>query len=49
MIPTLIASFFGMNVPNLFENTPYAFMLIVSGSLGLSLLGIIILRKRHWF
>ncbi len=49
MIPTLIASFFGMNVPNIFENSPGAFFLIVLTSLALSFLGVIMLRKRNWF
>ncbi len=49
MIPTLIASFFGMNVPNIFENTSHAFLLIVLSSLALSFLGVVILRKRNWF
>jgi magnesium transporter len=49
MIPTLIASFFGMNVPNVLSNSPYAFLLIVIVSLILSFLGVIVLRKRNWF
>ncbi len=49
MIPTLIASFFGMNVPNVFESSPSAFLLIVSSSLALSFMGVIFLRKRNWF
>ena len=49
MIPTLIASFFGMNVPNFLETTSHAFLFIVIVSVALSLLGVIVLRKRHWF
>lgn len=49
MIPTLIASFFGMNVPNVLSDSPYAFLLIVIVSLILSFLGVIVLRKRNWF
>lgn len=49
MIPTLIASFFGMNVPNFLENSGLAFLIIVVSSVTLSLLGVVILRKRHWF
>ncbi len=49
MIPTLIASFFGMNVPNFFENSASAFVIIVIVSLALSLLGVVVLRKREWF
>ena len=32
MIPTLISSFFGMNVPNSFESSPHAFYGIMLGS-----------------
>jgi len=49
MIPTLIASLFGMNVPNLLENSFWAMPIILSGSLVLSILGVIIFRKRQWF
>lgn len=49
MIPTLIASIFGMNVPNFLEESSFAFVSIVSGSLSLSFLGVIIFRKRQWF
>jgi magnesium transporter len=49
MIPTLIASFFGMNVPNFLESSGHSFLFIVITSLALSLLGVIVLRKRHWF
>lgn len=48
MIPTLIASIFGMNVPNLMENSNFAMPLILVGSLLLSVLGVIFLRKRQW-
>jgi len=49
MIPTLIASFFGMNVPNFLETSGHAFLFIVIVSVALSLLGVVVLRKRHWF
>jgi len=49
MIPTLIASFFVMTVPNFLETSGYAFLIIVIVSLTLSFLGVIVLRKRHWF
>ena len=35
-IPTMVASFFGMNVPNPFEDTPWAFPLILVGSVALT-------------
>lgn len=49
MIPTLIASIFGMNVPNLMENSTWAMPAIISGSLFLSILGVLLFRKRQWF
>ncbi len=49
MIPTLIASIFGMNVPNLMENFVWAMPAILLGSLILSILGVLLFRKRQWF
>ena len=49
MIPTLIASVFGMNVPNFMENSIWAMPSIISGSLILSFVGVILFRKRQWF
>ncbi len=49
MIPTLIASFFGMNIRNYMEDSVWAMPSIILGSLILSLLGVIIFRKRQWF
>jgi magnesium transporter len=49
MIPTLIASIFGMNVPNSMENSAWAMPTIISGSLLLSFFGVILFRKRQWF
>ncbi len=49
MIPTLIASLFGMNVPNYMENSFWAMPLILLGSLLLSVIGVILFRKRQWF
>jgi magnesium transporter len=48
MIPTLIASVFGMNVPNQLENSTWAMPGIILGSLILSIAGVILLRKRKW-
>ena len=48
MIPTLIASLFGMNVPVPFGNSEWAFPLIIAISLTLSLLVVIRFRKSHW-
>jgi len=49
MIPTLIASIFGMNVPNYLENSLWALPAIIGGSLLFSIFGVILFRKRQWF
>jgi len=49
MIPTLIASVFGMNVPNSMEDDMWALPVIMLGSVALSFLGVILFRKRQWF
>jgi len=49
MIPTLIASIFGMNVPNFMENSLWAMPSIILGSLIFSFFGVILFRKRQWF
>jgi magnesium transporter len=49
MIPTLIASIFGMNVPNFMEHSLWSMPAIIFISLFLSFLGVILFRKRQWF
>lgn len=49
MIPTLIASIFGMNVPNFMETSHLAMPLIITFSFLLSIMGVFLFRKRHWF
>ncbi|OFX22975.1 MAG: magnesium transporter [Bacteroidetes bacterium GWA2_31_9b] len=49
MIPTLIASMFGMNVPNSMENSKWAMPLIIVISVLLSIFSVLIFRKRQWF
>ena len=49
MIPTLIASLFGMNVPNFMEHSIWALPGIIIFSLLLSFIGVILFRKREWF
>lgn len=49
MIPTLIASFYGMNVDIHIEEFPHAFSLIVIISVTLSALSFILFRKIKWF
>lgn len=49
MIPTLIASFYGMNVPNYMENHSWAFGLIVISSLFISTLALLIFMRKKWY
>ncbi len=49
MVPTLIASFYGMNVDIHLEHVPHAFSLIVCLSAVLSALAFIVFRKIKWF
>ncbi len=49
MIPTLVASIFGMNVPNFLEETKWAIPFIIIFSFLLSAIGVIIFRIRRWF
>ncbi len=49
MIPTLIASLFGMNVPNFMENSSWAFASIVIFAFLLSFFGVLLFRRRQWF
>jgi magnesium transporter len=49
MIPTLIASLYGMNVPNAFENKPFGFLIIMILSFSISLLAVLFFVKRRWF
>jgi len=46
MIPTLIASYYGMNVPNFLENSKLAFLVIIIGSLIFGIISIIIIKRR---
>ncbi|MBN2274099.1 MAG: magnesium transporter CorA family protein [Bacteroidales bacterium] len=49
MIPTLIASIFGMNVPNFMEKSVFALPVIIVFSFLLSVLGVMLFRKKQWF
>ena len=49
MVPTLIASFYGMNVDIHLEEMPHAFLLIILVSVFLSALSFVIFRKIKWF
>jgi magnesium transporter len=48
-VPTAISGFFGMNVPNFFENNPMAFPIIIIGSVILSALTSLLLFRRRLF
>jgi magnesium transporter len=48
MIPTLTASIFGMNVPNFMEKSPFAIFGILFASVLLSVIGVIMFRRRKW-
>lgn len=49
MLPTLVASLYGMNVTNYFEDTPYAFIYIIGGSLASSILMYLFFKRRNLF
>lgn len=49
MVPTLIASFYGMNVDVHIEEVPHAFALIVICSVFLSATAFVIFKKIKWF
>lgn len=49
MVPTLIASFYGMNVLNGIEEMPYGFIFIVVLSLFLSASAFVLFKKIKWF
>jgi len=49
MIPTLIASLYGMNVPNLFEDNHYGFFIILFISFSISILGVALFIRKKWF
>lgn len=49
MIPTLIASIYGMNINLPFQRSPHAFFITMSISVALSVTGILIFIRRKWF
>ncbi|MGV9002956.1 magnesium transporter CorA family protein [Flavobacterium sp.] len=49
MIPTVIASFYGMNVPNSLQNNAYGLPIIIMVSILFSSLGVFLFMKRKWF
>jgi magnesium transporter len=49
MFPTLIASLYGMNVPNYLEESSWAFPAIIGFSGIMSFFGVLLFRRRKWF
>lgn len=49
MIPTLIASLYGMNVPNGLETNVMGFWVIILVSVLLSFLGVFLFKRKQWF
>jgi len=49
MIPTVIASFYGMNVPNSLQENPLGLPIIIAVSILFSSLGVFLFMKRRWF
>jgi magnesium transporter len=47
-LPTMIASYFGMNVHIPFEDNPYAFVFIIIMTVGIGLVATYIFWKRDW-
>jgi len=48
MIPTLVSSFFGMNVPNNLETNNFSFYGILGVSILLALIGGVLIRYKRW-
>ncbi|KUJ63809.1 magnesium transporter CorA [Flavobacteriaceae bacterium CRH] len=49
MIPTLIASLYGMNVPNGLEESKYGIWILLLISVVLSACGVFLFKRRRWF
>jgi magnesium transporter len=49
MIPTLIASFYGMNVQNSLEESRYGFWIVALISFSISAFGVMLFKKKNWF
>ncbi len=48
-IPTLISSYFGMNVPLPFAGAPNGHLIILVGSIAISIIVVWVFTKRDWF
>ena len=49
MLPTLVSSVYGMNVPNYMEKNPFAFIYIIGVSLTLGLVMLIVFKRYKIF
>jgi magnesium transporter len=49
MLPTLVASLYGMNVELPFQHSPHAFLITLGVSLVLAIVGVGIFLKKKWF
>lgn len=49
MIPTLVASLYGMNVPNNLQDDTYGFLIVVLISLVISVFGVFLFKKKNLF
>ncbi len=49
MLPTLVASIYGMNVSLPFQNSKHAFLITMGISVVLSAIGVFVFIKRRWF
>ena len=49
MIPTLIASLYGMNVPNNLQENPFGFGIVLLISLMVSIFGVFLFKKKNMF
>jgi magnesium transporter len=49
IIPTLIASIYGMNVPNGLEENNYGMLIVILISVLLSVFGVFLFKRKRWF
>ncbi len=49
MIPTLVASLYGMNVPNNLQDSPNGFLIVICISLIISFSGVFLFKKKNMF
>lgn len=49
MIPTLIASLYGMNVPNAFQNNHFGFWIVLFICFFFAILGVLLFKKKNFF